>query len=180
SARLAPGLGGAAPPPAHKGKDHKRDGRYEHGDEHVIELRSEGGQAERAEQDRKHRRCATKQRQRCARRAHPDELAILVQSQFVRAVVSGCSKAARIAHPSTGRVSSTQPATRRSSALHIVGIERILPSSCRFFPIARLRTSPQRAASRPRKTRSSRISARVKPHCCACLMKRRRRAESRS
>jgi DNA-binding transcriptional MerR regulator len=32
-------------------------------------------------------------------------------------------------------------------------------SSCRFFSIARLRTSPQRAASRPRRTRSSRISA---------------------
>src|SRR6516164_3549622 len=49
--------------------------------------------------------------------------------QFVRAVVSGCSKAARIAHPSTGRVSSTQPAIKRSSALHIACIERILPSS---------------------------------------------------
>src|SRR6516165_9090984 len=49
--------------------------------------------------------------------------------QFVRAVVSGCSRAARIAHPSTGRVSSTQPAIKRSSALHIARIERILPSS---------------------------------------------------
>src|SRR5262249_24393978 len=100
--------------------------------------------------------------------------------QFVRAVVSRCSKAARIAHPSTGRVSSTQPAIKRSSALHIERIERILPSSCPFFAIARLRTSPQRAASRPRKTRSSRISASVKPHCWACLMKRKRRAESLS
>src|SRR6516164_11273400 len=62
--------------------------------------------------------------------------------QFVRAVGSGRSKAARIAHPSTGRVSSTQTAMRRSSALHIARIERILPSSCRFFSIARLRTSP--------------------------------------
>src|SRR5215471_15467541 len=72
------GLGGAAPP-AHERKDHQRDGRHEHGDEHVIELRNEGGQAERAEQDCKHRRYATQQRQRRARRAHPDELAILVQ-----------------------------------------------------------------------------------------------------
>src|SRR6266511_4732330 len=174
------GLRGAVPPPPHKRKDHKRDRRYEHGNEHVIELCNEGGQAECAEQDSKHRRYATQQRQYCAPHARPDELGILVHDQPVRAVVSGCSKAARIAHPSTGRVSSTQSAMRRSSALHIVRIERILLSSCCFFSIARLRTSPQRAASRPRKTRSSRISASVKPHCWACLMKRRRPVESLS
>src|SRR5262249_5692995 len=44
----------------------------------VIELRNESGQAERAEQDGKHRCCAAQQRQRCARGARPYELTILV------------------------------------------------------------------------------------------------------
>src|SRR5262249_15347707 len=57
----------------------KRDGRHEHGDEYVIKLCNEGGQAERAEQDGEHRCYATQHRQRCARRAHPDELGIVVQ-----------------------------------------------------------------------------------------------------
>src|SRR5262249_60725390 len=42
--------------------------------------------------------------------------------QFVRAVVSGCSKAARIAHASTGRLSSMQPAMMRLCALHMARI----------------------------------------------------------
>src|SRR6266446_8068407 len=73
------GLRGVIPPPAHKREDHKRDGCYEHRDEHVIELCNEGGQAERAEQDSKRRRYATQQRQHCARRARPDELGVPVQ-----------------------------------------------------------------------------------------------------
>ena len=48
------GLRGAAPPAAHKRKGHKRNGRHEHGDEHVIEFCYEGGQAESTKQDNQH------------------------------------------------------------------------------------------------------------------------------
>src|SRR5262249_5527612 len=73
------GLCGAAPPAAPKRKDDKRDGCYEHEDEQVTQLRTEGAHPERAEQDGEHGCYQTQHRQHGGRRAHPDELAILVQ-----------------------------------------------------------------------------------------------------
>jgi hypothetical protein len=175
------GLRAAAPPPAYKRKGHKSDRRYEHGDKHVIELCNEGGQAERAEQDSKQRCYATQQRHDCARRAHPDQLGILVQWSVAPRGCFGLSQRRRGSRIPRRAVFHRHSPRRGDQALctSCASSGSCLRAAA-FFSIARLRTSPQRAASRPRKTRSSRISASVKPHCWACLMKRRRRAESLS